>query len=355
MVLFGAHGSAFFSGIVLGGLLLCVGLVIGRWLGLRSATRNDSNSLEHQRMLELIRRLVHWTHGMADQMVEYGGVVDNVAKLLGQDYDPTDRGQREATVQAMEEVIRANEELQQRLNHAETMLKQQSSELATYVSEARTDPLTELPNRRAFDEELERRISERHRYGAALSSLMVDIDHFKKVNDAFGHQAGDEVLRGVADVLRDTMRDTDIVARIGGEEIAILLPSSGAEDGNRAAERARKAIEQAVFTYGGRTIRVTASIGGAECLPDETGLSLMERADEALYCAKRSGRNRVVWQDGKRCLPLAAETSLDKTEATTAYGTDPLSEDGADPVFANICADLRQRLESVSEAGSVEN
>lgn len=159
---------------------------------------------------------------------------------------------------------------------------------------ARTDPLTGLANRRGFDERYSQVIQETDRYGGAAALILVDIDHFKRVNDTYGHEAGDEVLIAVSDALADGRRTVDITARLGGEELAILLPQTDASGGREVAERMRRRVEAlSVHTATGE-IKVTASFGVSE-YATRSGQAehVVERADQALYAAKRNGRNRV--------------------------------------------------------------
>lgn len=160
---------------------------------------------------------------------------------------------------------------------------------------AKTDQLTRLPNRRAFDEEFRRMIDETDRYGGEAALVIVDVDHFKQVNDTYGHDAGDQVLRQVGGTLMAMKRATDKVARLGGEELAILLPQTDRQGAMEAAERCRKAIESLAVLTGVGTVRVTASFGVAMYATRAgTAGALFDRADQALYAAKHGGRNRVV-------------------------------------------------------------
>ncbi len=163
---------------------------------------------------------------------------------------------------------------------------------------ARTDQLTGLPNRRAFEEEFSEMIAETDRYGKPSALVIVDVDFFKKVNDTYGHDAGDKVLKQVGMTLVAQKRTTDKVARLGGEELAILLPQTERDGALEAAERCRRAIEAMAVEHGGTRISVTASFGVAMYEPRSQGAgSLFDRADQALYAAKHGGRNRVVLAD----------------------------------------------------------
>jgi diguanylate cyclase (GGDEF)-like protein len=157
------------------------------------------------------------------------------------------------------------------------------------------DPLTGLLNRGALDAEFERESSRAARSGTPYSLVILDIDHFKRVNDEFGHPAGDRVLRGIAGVLASVLRPHDSLARWGGEEFAVLLPDADAVGAVQVAERMRAAVDDAAFDTGRGSIRMTVSAGTATA-PDGTGgmEALLAAADEALYRAKSAGRNRVI-------------------------------------------------------------
>ncbi len=159
---------------------------------------------------------------------------------------------------------------------------------------AATDPLTGLANRRAFEEQLAEALAEGD--GGPACLVMLDIDHFKSVNDRYGHPAGDAVLRGVAATLREWAGPAHRLARVGGEEFAVILPGTGREEAARLADSLRRAVAQEGFLTGSdaQRLSVTISLGVAQRQPGETGEALMGRADAALYDAKRQGRNRVV-------------------------------------------------------------
>lgn len=162
-----------------------------------------------------------------------------------------------------------------------------------------TDQLTGVSNRARFYELGEAELTRWKRFGQPLSALMIDLDHFKRINDTHGHAAGDEVLKQVAVALQTTLRSIDIIGRLGGEEFAILLPSIELAGAEMVAERLRRVISGLIPTFEGTAIPVTLSIGCSELSAEAADLdALLRQADRGLYSAKEGGRNRVVVQRG---------------------------------------------------------
>jgi diguanylate cyclase (GGDEF)-like protein len=159
------------------------------------------------------------------------------------------------------------------------------------------DGLTQVFNRRYFQETLERELSRARRYDRPLALLLFDIDHFKKTNDTFGHRAGDFVLQRMADLVSQRARKVDVVARYGGEEFAVILPEIGIDGADKFAEKVRKLVQDETFIFEGKTIPCTISIGVAElnesCANAE---DLIGISDRRLYLAKEAGRNKVVYE-----------------------------------------------------------
>lgn len=160
---------------------------------------------------------------------------------------------------------------------------------------ATTDPLTRAYNRRHFLEHAQRKMAEMRRSGAPFALILLDADHFKRINDDHGHAAGDKVLMSVVDRCRETIREVDQVGRMGGEEFAICLANTGGEGARGLADRLRARIEASPTRVDEENIRVTVSIGVTEAAIGDRDLDqVMKRADDALYQAKKDGRNRVV-------------------------------------------------------------
>ncbi|ACG71382.1 diguanylate cyclase [Anaeromyxobacter sp. K] len=170
----------------------------------------------------------------------------------------------------------------------------EESELAALADLALRDPLTGLPNRRAFEESLRREVARARRGGDRLAVAVLDVDRFKDVNDRHGHAAGDVALAEVARRAAAALRAGDLLARIGGEELAAILPGADVAAAAEVAERVRCAVGKEPVQAGGQAIRVTVSLGCAELAPEDAeGADLFARADAQLYRAKHAGRDRV--------------------------------------------------------------
>ena len=155
------------------------------------------------------------------------------------------------------------------------------------------DPLTRTYNRRAYDEKIKQEIMGFQRYSRPTALAIIDIDHFKNVNDTYGHRTGDGVLRVLSEVMKKEIREIDVLARYGGEEFALILPHTSLEQAFDVAERIRQKVEISRFTYKGKPFSVTVSIGVGSLKVDDTLDSYVERVDQAMYRAKNGGRNRV--------------------------------------------------------------
>jgi len=163
-------------------------------------------------------------------------------------------------------------------------------------TQAMVDSLTGLPNRRGFDRIAINAIAESRRDHKALSAILLDLDHFKRLNDTHGHLAGDEVLTGFAEDVRRCLRDSDIICRWGGEEFIIVLQDTNSSGARRVAEKIRLLAEQHTYVFTGVALQVTVSLGLTQLHSGDTLQSMIARADRALYSAKQSGRNRVCME-----------------------------------------------------------
>ncbi|MFJ5236392.1 GGDEF domain-containing protein [Pseudomonas neuropathica] len=198
--------------------------------------------------------------------------------------------QRDAREQ---EVATRLKSLSERVAHMEQEAQGFREHLEVQRQKALIDPLTGLPNRAAWSERLEHEIKQWQQHGNTLSLAMLDLDHFKRINDNYGHLAGDKVLKIIATVLRKRLRGGDFIARFGGEEFVLLMPATPPAVGAKLLETLRAAIEACPFHFKGERVTITLSMGLATFRAGEHSDLVLKRADQALYRAKNAGRNRV--------------------------------------------------------------
>ena len=183
--------------------------------------------------------------------------------------------------------------LAERVAHMEQEAQGYREHLEEQRQKALIDPLTGLPNRAAWSERLDHEISQWQQHGSTLLLAMLDLDHFKRINDNYGHLAGDKVLKIIASVLRKRLRGTDFIARFGGEEFVLLMPGTVPATGAKLLENLRASIEACPFHFKGEPVTITVSMGMTAFKPGEHSDMVLKRADQALYRAKHAGRNRV--------------------------------------------------------------
>ena len=203
----------------------------------------------------------------------------------------------ESLVQTAKEMEVSNQKLEERLHASKQEIDELQINLEAVRTESLTDPLTQLANRKFFDNTLEQAIADARENNEPLSLLMTDIDHFKNFNDSFGHLTGDQVLRLVAMSVKQNVKGQDTAARYGGEEFAIVLPNTVLRSAITVADHIRRAVmtkELMKRSTGEHLGRVTISIGVATWHKNDSVQSLIERTDTCLYAAKRHGRNRVM-------------------------------------------------------------
>ncbi len=179
-------------------------------------------------------------------------------------------------------------------------------ELEQSIGEARTDGLTDIANRRAFDRELNRSFAQRQRQDTIFSLILVDVDHFKRFNDQHGHRVGDDILQTIADRLSRATRTMDLVARYGGDEFAVILPGTDLAAACVASQRLCACVSEQILRVVDAELRLTVSTGVAAVSVCETADELVDAADAALYAAKNAGRNRGYFHDGQSCRPVDA-------------------------------------------------
>ena len=206
--------------------------------------------------------------------------------------------QMHATIKRQIEELNAHRELLEKEVKERTYELEQANKKLDVIS--RTDELTQLPNRRDMHKTIEKEVERANRFRKAFSIIFIDIDHFKDVNDTYGHAAGDAVLKSVASTIRSLLRKYDVLARYGGEEFLTLLPETELKDAAHVAERFRKQIENQTIFFGGKEIKVTITLGVAQFDSGQGAEKCIQLADKALYEGKEHGRNKVIlWTDDK--------------------------------------------------------
>ena len=200
--------------------------------------------------------------------------------------------------------LRARIGVGERITRAQRKLKEQQALLEKL---AREDKLTGLYNRRHFEERAVEECQRAQRYRRPLSLLLCDLDHFKKVNDQYGHSAGDMVLQQIGQAIQQCCRTSDLTARLGGEEFTVLLTETGINEAQKVAERLCAAVRLLTFAHPSGPFHITMSIGIATINPTHTLEALVDEADQALYLAKRNGRNRVELAANLPSLPSPAD------------------------------------------------
>ena len=264
---------------------------------IKKANKQEADA---SRAAALMAKLAELTTGMASEVGKHTGNIEAINAELAM----VKEGDAGAVVTAVKKILNANTQMQQELVEAENRLQEQQRELATQTEAARTDELTKITNRRALDEELKKCVQEFQQTGQSFSLMVLDVDHFKKFNDMHGHQAGDEVLKFVAQSLQSQAREGELFARYGGEEFVVLFRGATLAEVRDRAERLRASIHQGSINFEGKDLRVAASAGIAEIGVGEDARMLIRRADEALYISKKAGRNCSHWNDGENNLPL---------------------------------------------------
>jgi diguanylate cyclase len=352
-----AIATFLFVNIACAFVALAAGFAAGVWFfGARRPAADDVKKspakpdLETQRASERTAmasgRLVDLAKSMATDVSNHAAKVNAItADLRSADRGATGVGTAVHT--ALDQILAANNQLQERLANAEKQIEAQAAEIRCHESEARTDSLTDLANRRAFDDEMRRRIAEWERKQAPFTLLILDIDHFKKFNDTHGHQVGDEVLRHVAKMLKQQCRDMDLPCRYGGEEFAVILPATKLAGACISAERIRKAIEDSVTNCEGKSLKVTASLGLAEVVLDDNPSKIIKRADEALYKSKQAGRNCGHWHDCDVCRPI---TQPPEPQAAPAKTETPPAETPVDGRLASRATFIQVLKRRVTES-----
>ena len=336
-------------------LLACVQLMLGYIMGALRERRHWKNPKSTTTVHRRTRQLVQWVCGVLGEssaessisLTSMTRICDRLEKL---DELPTAEV-TQLMIDVVNEVVRSNELLRDQIASLRIQLQQQGTELESQHSQAVTDSLTGLPNRRALDKSLTHRFTEWKTLRTPLSVILIDIDRFKQLNDTLGHLAGDRVLKKVANILRKSFRSTDLVARFGGEEFAIVLPQCRQEVAEQATLSAMREVERAAVMIDGSAVNVTVSAGLVIAKDQSSITELLRQADEALYASKQGGRNCAhVFADGGCHLVECNGSNVNPGEAFTQGATDQVSLSASleeHSELSSLSSLLKERLEEI--------
>lgn len=256
-----------------------------------------------ERLQKAVSQVMSYVDAASGAARDYGRRLGDYSVRLSQEGDETSEALPAIVADLLAETQRVaarNDQLESRLSQSSGEIRELRQNLAAVRREALTDALTGIGNRKSFEQRLREAAQAAMENGEPLALLLIDIDHFKKFNDTYGHQLGDQVLRLVARTLTECVKGRDFTARYGGEEFAIILPQTRLEGGVIVADQVRRTMMQRKVVnratgedYG----TITLSIGVSAYVPGEPLVETVRRADAALYQAKRAGRNRVLGED----------------------------------------------------------
>lgn len=330
-----------------------IALTIGCWAMLRGATRRRKTGCAFTldsspqglppTIRRLLRRLQTCLVSLQENLSEHRHDLEKALPSLDEGPVTT-----ETLIAALVGLAETNQRLQDRLAAAEQQLAQQAQELQAQWEEVRSDPLTHLPNRRVFEQALWQHISLFRTTGQSFTLAVFDVDHFKQINDTFGHSTGDEVLREVAQKLRDALPREGVLARIGGEEFALILPQHEVAEVLQKVEEIRLATHDLSLSSC-PDLEVTLSCGVAIFSATDDPHTIFDRADAALYAAKQAGRDCTCFHDG---LQLVGTTTLFRAEGRQgvevgdADETEPVAWDD-DPEIRTLTQTLRLKLQQL--------
>jgi diguanylate cyclase len=329
-------------GCLLGAVQLTIGILVGMWLRRGDKAVEQRGRQDMLSASRIAQRLQALAGEVSTSVGEHQHRIEKASELLASEATRDDETITELVVDVIGGIVEANHQLKFKLETAEHRLQEQAIEIEAHISRSLTDPLTGLPNRREFDARLAERMSGWNRRGEVFSLLLLDVDHFKKLNDLHGHLAGDVVLTMLGRALRAALRRDDAVARFGGEEFAMLLPGTTLEQAKQVAIKVCEAASRATANHGGVSLNVTLSGGLATIQAGETAESLISRADAALYAAKSAGRSCAFLHDGTGCVRIPERPLDSSVKAGEFDDATELTEEPISPQLAQACEELRQ-------------
>ncbi|MCA9170588.1 MAG: GGDEF domain-containing protein [Planctomycetales bacterium] len=278
---------------------MLVSILIGAYVGYGFALRRHGDQIrdERRKTLEALQSVVQSAEELTSEVDTHNSELESVGRTVG---DLSATGEYEQIKQTLlhqiSTAIESNRRLENDLVCTRYRLEEQAQELDRTRMEARMDILSGVGNRKAFDESLRFMLSKSQRRRETFALLLIDVDHFKWINDTHGHQSGDQVVQRLGNTLKSAIRPGDHIARYGGDEFGILLEGVDNQVGAMVAQRIRDKVEHCNFDVGLNDARVavTLSMGMAISAPSDTPENLLRRADEALYRSKEAGRNRLT-------------------------------------------------------------
>jgi len=258
---------------------------------LGGAVKNTQNEREASRKLQAdVMREMSDLESTAATATDINQLKDTVKSQLGNIRQVIDHYQQ--TDQAQQFLAEQLQTLGAKIKTMEVEAEKNRTTLEAHRQKALHDPLTELPNREAYNERASAEVQRWQRYGRPLTIVVFDIDHFKRINDTYGHQAGDRVIKVIGRSIAKRLREVDFFCRYGGEEFVALMPETDSATALTVLEKVRDAIANAAFNYKDQPMAITLSVGLTEFKTNDSLESAFERADQALYIAKSNGRNR---------------------------------------------------------------
>lgn len=277
---------------------MLISIVVGAYIGYSFALRRHSSIIteERDKTLAALQHVLESAEELSSGVDQHNSDLATVEHEVS---EISDGGNYEhfknVLLTQIAEVVESNRKLEDDLVYTKYRLEEQAQELDRTRVEARTDALSGVGNRKAFDEALQFMLSQMHRSHIKFALLLIDVDHFKWINDTHGHHSGDLVVQRLGETLQSCVRPTDCVARYGGDEFAILFPGVSLDVAEMVTHRMRERIAQTNFHGDNEAkVAVTLSLGLAIAEPEDTTESVFRKADAALYRSKEAGRNRLT-------------------------------------------------------------
>ena len=293
--------------VALSGLILivdlAVGMAIGWWLHETSSVRQQA--VNARQALDALRDLHDLTCDVAGRVSRHVNNVGAISQELIALRANCTGSKDHAVVDAVSRIVQVNDELTQQLTEAKLELNRQSEVIEQQAAVAMADLVTGFPNRRGFDDELRRRLAQWQHQETPISVLMIDLDNLTQLEQEHGKGAADDVLRGVAGVLSETMRAMDLIGRYDDTQFAVALPGTQLEEAQATAERLRAAVAAREFHIGDTPVRITVSQGVAQAQPGDNMGSLLERTSVALAASQEAGGNCAFTHNGGKCEAIA--------------------------------------------------